>query len=168
MDEPYQQWEKRPPFTTKDGRQVYPLYAPAYASQGSHIRVFDRDVDPADHEVEHSLLKHRVAFLDWHGRVISHVETDPSWAKQGIARAMLAIARSEDIEPDLRHAPCTQRSEDGERFVRATDPGEACVGKCERACRDWPSQIGMPGQEGVVTSVRPLGWWAKIKALVGF
>lgn len=172
VDEPYQQWEKRPPFVTKDGRTVYPLYAPAYASHGSHIRVFDRDVDPADYEVEHSLLRHRVAFLDWHGRVVSHVETDPAWRQQGIARAMLAIARSEDIEPSLRHARCTQRSEYGERFVRGTDREQACEGNCgsapNRECRDWASQIGMPGQEGVVTSVRPLGWRAKIKALIGF
>lgn len=172
VDEPYQQWEKRPPFATKDGRTVYPLYAPAYASQENHIRVFDCDVDPADYEVEHSLLEHQVAFLNWRGRVVSHVETVPGWSQQGIARAMLAIARSGDIEPGPHHAPCTQRSEDGEWFVRGVDPEQACKGVCESgpnsACQDWPSRIGMPGQEGIVTSVRPLGWRAKIKAFIGF
>lgn len=179
VDEPYQRWEKRPSFMTKDGRRVYPIYAPAYGGQEDHIRVFDRDVDPADYEVEHSLREHQVASLDWRGRTISNVETgrveapghpapdEPSWHRQGIARAMLEIARAKDIEPALQHAACTQRSEAGERFVRGTDPGKACKDDCEPDCRYWASQIGMPGEEGSPESVRPLGVWAKIKALVG-
>lgn len=179
VDRPYQQWEKRPSFEIKDGRRVYPLYAAAYASQENHIRVFDRDVDPSDYEVEQSLLKHLVAFLDWRGRSISNVGTgriaspghpapeEPSWHRQGIARAMLTIARADDIEPELQHAPCTQRSASGERFVRGTDPGKACRGNCEPDCRDWASQIGMPGEEGLAKSVRPPSAWTKIKRLLG-
>ena len=154
VDEPYQRWQKRPSFTTRGGKRLYPLYAPAYAGQANHVRVFDRDVDPTDTAVEYALLKHRVAFLDWLGVTISVVDTHPDWQEQGIGRRMLGLAKKE--EPRLRHAPCAQRSEKGELFVRGTDPDEACRGNCGPGCRDWASQIGMPGGGDSPDSVRPL------------
>lgn len=158
-DGPYQQWEKRPPFTTKDGRWVYPLYAPARASQPNHIWAFTEDVDPTSPDLEYSLRRdYRIASLDWVGRTISIPLTDPAWEKQGVATHMFWLADAETMG-DLNHAPCADRvSLAGEAFVRATRPEQACNGKCEPVCRDWEAQVNPPED----TSVRPPSVWAKI------
>lgn len=131
-DKPYQDWEKRPSFETKDGRRVYPLYAPAYQNQPNHAWAFDTEVDPLDPDLEYSLTaRHRVGLLDWDRDRVIYVETgrtrpkmgEPSWERQGIATELLRLAR--EMHPDLLHAHCRNRvSEAGEAFVRATSPDE--------------------------------------------
>lgn len=165
VDEPYQEWEQRRPFTTQDGRWVYPLYAPAYGSTPNRIWVFDREVDVSDPDLEYGLAgKHRIAFLDWVGRVVSYTMTNSAWEGQGIATQMFWLADAE-TEGDLHHAPCSERiGLAGEAFVRATRPEESCNGRCKPVCRNWEAQMNLPE----FTSARPLSAWTKIKRLLGF
>lgn len=105
--------------------------------------VYDIDVDPFDPDIEFSIkTHHRIGFLDWScdkttyvevGRSIAEVD-DLSWARQGIASQMLLLAR--DRSPDLLHAECRDRiSIEGEAFVRATNPEQACNNNCGVGCR---------------------------------
>lgn len=124
-DKPYQDWERRPVFTTKDGRQVYPMYAlGAHGDRygGGTIEAYDTEVALDDMGFPPA-LRHRVGFLTWHrSNVIEYVDVRPEWQCQGIARHMLCLAR--EVCPGLRHAP-PPRSDAGELFVRATNPEQA-------------------------------------------
>lgn len=168
----FQAWERRPSFEIKDGRRVYPVYAVgANGDRYNGGTIYVHDIEVAPDEVETNSARRRVlGTLTWvsvRGLVVEVLDTDVEWRLMGVARGMWDLARSEDIAPSLRHAPCTSRTEDGERFVRATDPEQACRGNCEPDCRGWASQIGMPGEEGALTSVRPPGLWARIRASIG-
>ena len=68
--------------------------------------------------------RHQIGSLTWNQNVIQYVEVNRGWRRQGIGREMLRLAR--EIAPTLRHAPCGSRRDDGEAFVRATDPDQAC------------------------------------------
>lgn len=141
---PYQKWEKREEFATKDGRVLYPLFAPEKGGQPNHILVFDVAVDPSDPDVELRLRRrHCIGSLDWVNGRISYVHVEDggvegklNWRNQGVATRMFELARKEC--PDLRHAHCKDRiSVEGELFVRATSPEEACNNQCGDGCRKW-------------------------------
>lgn len=161
----FQAWERRPSFEIKDGHRVYPVYAVGVNGDrysGGTIYVHDIEVPTAEVETTSALRLGKLTWVSARGPVVEVIDTDAEWRLMGIARGMWDLARSEDIAPSLRHAPCTSRNEDGERFVRAMNPEQACRGNCEPDCRDWASQIGMPGEEDVPRSVRPPSVWAKI------
>lgn len=158
VDEPYQEWERLPSFETKDGRAVHLMYAPAYGGQPEAIWAFDQEVDPGNPDLEYSLARdHRVGLLRWTRSRIDYLATgrevpragEPSWEGQGVATLMYRLAR--DIHPDLIHAPCRERTKDGEAFVRATSPGQACANICGQGCRQRGPKPPKPEPE----SVRP-------------
>ncbi len=152
----WQNWESRPAFTTTSGRRVYPAYALGANGQryeGGTIHVHDAEVCAEDIEFPAG-LQHRIGFLTWNRNVIQYVEVNTDWRKQGIGREMLRLAR--EIAPTLLHAPCHQRSEDGEKFVRATDREQACEGRCGDGCRK-------PVADDEPNDVRPSGLWLRIK-----
>lgn len=127
VDRPWQDWEARPAFKTKDeSRRVHPFYALGANGEryeGGTIHV--HDVEVALEDIGHPPgMRHRIGYLTWNRRTIQYVEVDEAWQRQGIATELLRLAR--EVEPHLRHAPCANRSESGEAFVRATDPDEAC------------------------------------------
>ena len=183
-DETYSAWEDCGSFETRDGRTVYLARTLGRGGSEAMVRAFDTQVDVRNRwSVEQygpELQRHVLGELKWwpSSNEINYVWTNPDpthrpaqeqpWERQGIGRAMLRVAR--EAEPSLRHAPCTERSEDGERFTRGTDRHEACRGNCEPDCQDWASQIGMPGERDAPKSVRPpsTSKWAKAKALIGF
>lgn len=74
-------------------------------------------------------MRHRIGSLTWNRNVIQYIEVDPEWRKKGVGREMLCLAR--EITPALRHSPCGSRSDDGEAFVRAADPDQACPERIE-------------------------------------
>lgn len=157
-------WSRLPSFIASNGKRVHFVHAPvAYGPEGGTIYAQDAEVSLNDVDYPPE-LRHRIGSLTWNRRAIQYMgvgrDLGDGWLRQGVGREMLRLAR--EIEPDLRHAPCTERSEQGERFVRGTDPDKACRGHCEPDCRDWASQIGMPGEEDAPASVRPPSMWEKI------
>lgn len=167
----WQQWSRCPSFEAKNGRRVYFVYAlgaNGERAEGGVIYAHNAEVSLDDVEYPPE-RRHRIGSFTWNYGVIQYVgvgkDHGDGWIRQGIGREMLRLAR--EIQPGLRHAPCTERSEDGERFVRGTDSDKACRGNCEPDCRDWSSRIGMPGEEGLVQSVRPSSVRMKIKRLLG-
>lgn len=167
----WQQWLRLRSFEAKNGSRVYFVYAVGAngeRAEGGTIYAHNAEVSLDDVNSPPEAW-HRIGSFTWNYGVIQYVDVSKEhgdgWNRQGIGREMLRLAR--EIEPDLRHAPCTARTEDGERFVRGTDPGGACRDNCEPDCRHWSLQIGMPGEEGLVQSVRRRSVWMKIKRFFG-
>lgn len=151
----WQNWESRPTFTTTSGRRVYPAYALGATGEryeGGTIHVHDAEVCAEVIEFPEG-WQHCIGSLTWNRNVIQSVQVNTDWQKQGIGREMLRLAR--EIAPTLLHAPCDQRSEDGEQFVRATDRDQACEGRCGDRCRN-------PWRTMNPNDVRPSGRWLRI------
>lgn len=175
FDRTYSEWEPCPSFEAKDGRVVHPVRTPGRDGSEARVRVFDVEVDHEDPgSVElggPQLMVHLLSELTWWPTVkeINYVWVGPGpeqvrprekpWGNQGIARKMLDLAR--EIEPSLRHAPCENRTYDGEEFVRKTDPDQACRGMCGDGCRN-------PLPEPPVEDVRPSGLWSRIRCLLEY
>lgn len=171
-DRTYSEWEPCPPFTTKDDRVVHMVRAPGRGGSEARVRVFDIEVDHEDpSSVEQGgpqLSGHLLGELTWWPTVkeINNVWVGPGpeqgrpseepWGNRGIARKMLELAR--EIEPSLRHAPCQHRTKDGEAFVLAVDPDQACRGLCGDGCRN---PLPEPSEEA-----RRSGLWSRIKGLL--
>lgn len=150
-----------PPFTAKNGAVLYPVHlAAAYGDRdGGTIYVYDGQ-PPSD--VQRLGFPHEdatvVGELTWNRKTIQFVavgsDASGPWERQGIATHMWTLAR--EIEPRLRHAPCHERSTDeGEAFVRATSPQEACNNACVPECRHR-------GPAPETAPVRPLTMWERI------
>ena len=160
QDQSWQRWLRLPSFEAKNGSRVYFVYAVGAngeRAEGGTIYAHNAEVSPDDVGYPPE-VRHRIGSFTWNYGVIQYVDVSKEhgggWNRQGIGR-------------EMRHAPCTARSADGEQFVRGTDPGEACRGNCEPDCRDWSSQIGMPGEECLVQSVRRRSVWMRIKRFFG-
>lgn len=164
-DEPYFIWEKGEPFQTHDNRWVYPFYTDGRGPDGSYaghkIVVLDTDFDVHDPDIEYGGLgRHQVGDLQWAHKRVGYIGVDSadgsgSWGRQGIGTQMFRWAQSKD--PGLKHALCADRvSLDGEMFVRATSPDEACNNHCGEGCR----------QRGPVEEAPP-NWWARLLAQLG-
>lgn len=150
-----------PAFEAKNGTPLYPVHIEgAYGSpDGGTIYVYDGPppTDPARMGLRYgdSLP---IASLTWNRKTIQFVQVanEPAapWQQQGVATNMWRLAR--EIEPELRHAPCHERSSDeGEAFVRATSPEQACDNHCGEGCRH---RGPTPPQD----TVRPLTLWERI------
>lgn len=145
----YARWELCSSRRLMSGRTVHFARTLGRDSYSPCVVALAAEVDPRDIGVIESapwLYRNAVGDLQWHRdlEVIQWVGVvdgdDPqrpwmlNWGRQGVATEMLRLAR--EITPRLRHAPCWQRSHDGEAFVRATDPAQACRGLCGAACRN--------------------------------
>lgn len=169
-DRTYYDWEQCPPFEVKDGRVVHLVRTPGRGGSEARVSVFDAEVDPEDPgSVELGIGDHLLGELKWWPSVreINYVwvaqpegrpEGEKPWGRQGIGAEMLRRAR--EIEPSLRHAPCSQRSEDGEKFVRATDYDERCQRVCGEGCRN-------PLSEEPPENDRSPGLWSRIRGRIG-
>lgn len=153
----YYSWEKKPSFCAKNGREVWPVYAPGVngtknLGSGGTIYVHDEDVELEDIEYPPG-WRHRVGSLSWYGPpencAIENVEVKDHWQRQGVATQMLRLAR--EIAPGLKHSP-THRSAAGEAFVRATDPQEALP---------CPELEGLPAEVPAEVPAEN-DWWTRL------